>query len=80
MQLSKTPTLSSDCWHSLTYTMQGVYKNEPLCYISAPIKATEMVFIWKDKIDPTVRFEYKMDLERCILAKIFSKWFGASIS
>ena len=61
----------------------GYKKNEQLCFlysISAPIKATEMVFIWKDKIDSIVRFEYKMDLESCIVAEIFSKWFGASIS
>ena len=41
-------------------------KNGPLCflYISAPIKATEIVFIWEDRGDPIVHFEYKTNSER----------------
>ena len=55
-------------------------------YILAPIKATEIVFIWEDRRDPTVCFEYKTDSERyicekkCTVAEILAKWFGASIS
>ena len=37
--------------------------------ISAPIKAKEIVFIWEDKRDPIVRFEYKTDSERCMLPR-----------
>ena len=42
-----------------------IKKNAPLCflYISAPIKATEIVFIWKDRGYPTVPFEYKTNSE-----------------
>ena len=59
-----------------------IKKNAPLCflYISAPIKATEIVFIWEDRGDPTVRFEYKTNSERYTVAEILAKWFGASIS
>ena len=39
-----------------------------------------MFFIWKDRGDPIVCFEYKKDFERCTVAEIWGKWFGASIS
>ena len=54
----------------------------PICFlhISAAIKATEIVFIWEDRGDPTVRFEYKTNSERYTVAEILAKWFGASIS
>ena len=57
-------------------------KNVPLCflYISAPIKATEIVFIWNDRGDPIVHFEYKTDSEQHTIAEILANWFGASIS
>ena len=48
--------------------------------ISAPIEATEIVFIWEGRRDPTVRFEYKTNSERYTVAKILAKWFDASIS
>ena len=47
---------------------------------SAPIKATEIISIWKDRGDPTVRFEYKMNSEQYTVVKILEKLFGASIS
>ena len=42
-----------------------IKKNVPLCflYILAPIKATEMFFIWEDRGNPAVRFEYKTNSE-----------------
>ena len=49
-------------------------------YISAPIKATEIVFIVEDRGDPIVRFEYKTNSKRYTVAEILAKWFGASIS
>ena len=57
-------------------------KNQQVCflYISAPIKATEMVFIWEDRGDPTVCFKYKTYSERYTVAEILAKWFGPSIS
>ena len=59
-----------------------IKKNAPLyfLYISASLKATEIVFIWEDSGDPTVRFEYKTNSEQYTAAKILAKWFGASIS
>ena len=44
------------------------------------LKATENVFIWKDRGDPTVRFKYKTESEQYTVAKILAKWFGAPIS
>ena len=63
-------------------TYRVYQKNGPLCflYISAPIKATEIVFIWKDRGDSTVRFEYKTNSEQYTVDEILVKWFGASIS
>ena len=57
-------------------------KNAPHCflYISAPIKATEIVFVWEEKGHPTARFVYKIESERYFVAEILAKWFGASIS
>ena len=57
-------------------------KNAPLyfLYISATIKATEIVFIVEDRGDPIVRFEYKTNSKRYTVAEILAKWFGASIS
>ena len=57
-------------------------ENEPLCflYISAPIKATEMVLILEDRGDPTLHFEYQTDSERCTVDEILAKWFDTSIS
>ena len=46
-------------------------------YTSAPIKATEMVFIWKNRGD---LFRYKTISERFMGAEMLAKWFGASIS
>ena len=60
-----------------------IKQNAPVCflYISAPIKATEIVFIWDDRGDPVVRFEYKTDSEQFTVGcRDISKWFGASIS
>ena len=39
-------------------------KNAPIyfLYISAPIKATEIVFIWEDRGDPIVRLNTKQTL------------------
>ena len=56
-----------------------IKKNAPLyfLYISAPIKATEIVFIWEDRGDPTVRFEYKTNSERYTVAEILAKRVGA---
>ena len=57
-------------------------RNAPLCflYISAPIKGTEIVFIWEDREDLSVRFEYKTNSERYTVAEILAKRFGASVS
>ena len=49
-------------------------------YILAPIKATDIVFIWEDRRDTTVCFEYKTDSEQYTVADILAKRFGASIS
>ena len=59
-----------------------IKKNAPLCflYISAPIKATEIVFIWEEIRDSTVCFEYKTDSEQYTVVEILAKCFGASIS
>ena len=67
---------------NMNYEYRVYKKNAPLCflYISAPIKATEIVFIWEDRGDPTVRFEYKTNSEWYTVAEILAKWFGASIS
>ena len=66
-----------------TCTLHGVSKkNAPLyfLYFSAPIKATELVFIWEERGDPIVRFEYKTNSEGYTVAEILAKRFGASIS
>ena len=34
------------------------------------MKATEIVFIWEDRRDPTVRFEYKTDSEHYTVGDI----------
>ena len=59
-----------------------IKKNAPLCflYISAAIKGKEIVFIWEDRGDLSVRFEYKTNSERYMVAEILAKRFGASIS
>ena len=44
------------------------------------MKAAEKVFIWEDRGDPAVRFEYKTNSEQYTVAEILAKWFGASIS
>ena len=42
-------------------------------------KATEIVFIWEDREDFSVRFEYKTTSEGYTVAEILAKRFGASI-
>ena len=56
-------------------------KNTPLCflYISASIKAAEIFFIWEDRGDPTVSFEYKTDSDRYSVAN-FLKQTDTNIS
>ena len=51
-----------------TTTTGCVKNNEPLCflYILAPT-ATEMIFFWQDRGDPTVRLAYKSDSEQCMI-------------
>ena len=71
---SKDGHQPSKIYHKEVY--YRVYKkNAPLCflYILAPIKATEIVFIWEETADPAVCFEYKTDSERCTVAEILGK-------
>ena len=46
-----------------------MYQPLSFLFVSAPIKATEMVFIWEDRRDPAAHFDTKQTLSNARLTR-----------